>query len=178
MPDQFENTWQHSEVVWKFSVWIAEQAQKNGYSVDMKFLKKACFVHDLGRSITGSKGSKELKPPIFHGIIGGDLLRERGCPRLARVCETHIGGGITKEEAKEMGLPQQDYLPNSIEEKIVCYTDARVFFDPHVRKDVIKPFQKAYERFSVYGDSSKRLQAMEQELERIIGKKIPDFLEY
>ncbi|MFX1513965.1 MAG: HD domain-containing protein [Promethearchaeota archaeon] len=171
--EQFENTWQHSQVVWQFSKWLANQLIENGHPIDIDFLEKACFVHDLGRAVTGSKGSKELQVPIFHGVRGGKILRELGCPKLARVCETHIGGGITKEEAKKLGLREQDYLPESIEEKIVCYADARVFFDPVTEKDIIKPFQAAYDRFSVYGKSSERLLILEQELESIIRKKIP-----
>ena len=44
-------------------------------------------------------------------------------PRYARVCESHIGGGITKDEAAELGLPAKDYLPRTLEEKVICVAD-------------------------------------------------------
>ena len=43
--------------------------------------------------------------------------------QLARIAETHILGGISEEEAIDMNLPPSEYLPESIEEKIVCLSD-------------------------------------------------------
>jgi uncharacterized protein len=42
------------------------------------------------------------------------------------VIERHAGGGISKEEAKKLGWPARNYLPKTLEEKIVCYADKRV----------------------------------------------------
>jgi uncharacterized protein len=46
-----------------------------------------------------------------HGLLGGQLLREEGYPRHARVAERHTG----------TGLP--GYEPETLEEQIVCYAD-------------------------------------------------------
>ena len=40
--------------------------------------------------------------------------------------EKHIRGGLTKEEAKELGLPVKDYTLRTLEEKIVIYADRLV----------------------------------------------------
>jgi len=37
--------------------------------------------------------------------------------------ERHVGAGITQEEAVKLGLPPRDYVPQTLEEKIVCYAD-------------------------------------------------------
>ena len=42
---------------------------------------------------------------------------------LIQVIERHIGAGIPEDEAKELGLPDRHYIPDSLEEKIVAYAD-------------------------------------------------------
>ena len=39
------------------------------------------------------------------------------------IIERHIGGGIGSEEAKDLGLPEKDYFPFTLEEKLVAYAD-------------------------------------------------------
>ena len=39
------------------------------------------------------------------------------------IIERHIGAGITAAEAARLGLPKKDYLPLTVEEKIVSYAD-------------------------------------------------------
>ena len=63
--------------------------------------------------------------------------------RLALIAERHIGAGITKEEAIELGLPPKDYLPVTLEEKIVAHADNLIFGTERVEIDaVIKKFEK------------------------------------
>lgn len=44
---------------------------------------------------------------------------------LARICERHTGTGLTRQTIIARGLPdpQQDLLPETIEEQIICYAD-------------------------------------------------------
>jgi len=44
---------------------------------------------------------------------------------VGRVCSHHTGAGITKEEIAEqqLPLPQQDFMPETLEEKVICYAD-------------------------------------------------------
>jgi uncharacterized protein len=58
-------------------------------------------------------------------LIGGRLLRELGFERHARVCERHTGTGITKVqiERQQLPLPLADYIPETLEEQLVCYAD-------------------------------------------------------
>ena len=52
-------------------------------------------------------------------------MRAEGFPRHARVCERHTGTGLTKEQIIEQGfpLPPEDFIPETLEEQIVCYAD-------------------------------------------------------
>lgn len=88
------------------------------YGGDMRLLAAGAMLHDVGRTITHDER---------HGIEGGRLVREKGWhEELARIVERHIGGGVTKEEAEEQGLPSKSYLPETLEEKIICHADNTV----------------------------------------------------
>ncbi|MBZ9570759.1 TIGR00295 family protein [Methanobrevibacter sp. TMH8] len=92
----------------------AIEISKN-FDVDKKLIEEAALLHDIGRSKTNS---------INHGIIGANLAIEHGFPKkVANIIEKHIGSGISKEEAMRMGLPEKNYIPMTIEEKIVSHAD-------------------------------------------------------
>jgi HD superfamily phosphodiesterase len=42
------------------------------------------------------------------------------------IIERHVGGGIPSGEARQLGWVAKDYLPETWEEKIVCYADKRI----------------------------------------------------
>ena len=48
-----------------------------------------------------------------------------GRPRLARVCERHVGVGSSADDVLRFNLPlpARDMVPISIEEQIICYAD-------------------------------------------------------
>ena len=81
----------------------------------MKLVESGALLHDLGRSRTHG---------IEHGAIGGQMARQLGMPmELAHVIERHVGAGLTVEEANRNNLPKGCYIPETLEEKIVCYAD-------------------------------------------------------
>lgn len=80
------------------------------------------MLHDIGRNRTQG---------IRHGYESSNIIREVFPPsefteQLATLTSRHIGGGIPKDEAKDLGLPDIDFLPITLEEKIVCYADKMV----------------------------------------------------
>jgi uncharacterized protein len=101
----------HSKFV---SVKAVEFAKKMSVPVDLDLVEIGALIHDIGRS--QSYG-------IDHGIKGSIILRERGFDSLAEIAEKHIGVGISKEDAAKLGLPKKSYLPETLEEKIVCFVD-------------------------------------------------------
>ena len=103
----------HSEKVADKALEIANKIKKA--NVNMELIEIGALLHDIGRAKT--HGFK-------HALIGGKMLRERGfSEKLAKICERHILGGLDKEDAKKFGLPEKDYLPVTLEEKIICLAD-------------------------------------------------------
>jgi len=83
--------------------------------LDLELISKGALLHDIGRSVTHK---------ITHAIEGKKLA-EKFCKdkRVLDIIENHIGAGITKEEAELLGLPPKDYVPLTLEEKIVANAD-------------------------------------------------------
>lgn len=108
----------HCRTVSKLAVEIAEACKKRGMNVDIKLVEIGALLHDLGRARTHS---------IDHGVVGARIARSMGVPPpIILIIERHLLAGITAEEAKVFGLPVKDYLPQTIEEKIIVYADKRV----------------------------------------------------
>jgi uncharacterized protein len=104
----------HVQAVSKLAKALAEKIRSRGGDIDVPFVEVAALLHDIGRSKTHG---------IRHGVEGAAIMRKLGFEGYARVCERHIGAGLTKEEAKQPGLPEKDYLPETLEEKVVAYAD-------------------------------------------------------
>lgn len=108
----------HCKTVSRYAVKIARAFSKKGFDVDVHLVEVSGLLHDIGRSKTHS---------VNHALIGAQIARSFNLPNsIVRIIERHAGGGIPKEEAKLLGWPVKDYLPQTLEEKIVCYADKRV----------------------------------------------------
>ncbi len=131
---------------------------------DLQFIEEASMLHDIGIFKTHAPKihCRGNLPYICHGFLGRELLEGLGYKRHALVCERHIGAGLTSVEinSQKLPIPERDYLPLSIEEKIICFADK--FFSKN-------PYQIGYElnlaevmeEISGYGSSSlKRFQSM------------------
>lgn len=82
---------------------------------DPELVEAGALLHDVGRCRTHG---------IAHAVEGAKVASElRMPPALVKVIERHIGGGITRAEAKALGLPAKDYTPNTLEEKVVAHAD-------------------------------------------------------
>ena len=101
----------HSRQVADRCLQIAHKHQE--LPVDQHFLEEAAMLHDIGifQCDAPSIHCHGTEPYIRHGQIGGDLLRQEGFPRHARVAERHTGTGLPCWE------------PETLEEQIVCYAD-------------------------------------------------------
>lgn len=102
-------------------------AAVDGEAPDLDFVFEAAILHDAGILFTHAPdiGCHGDEPYIRHGIIGARLLEQRGLSRHARVCERHIGTGITALDVVSRGLPlpERDMVPETLEEVLVCYAD-------------------------------------------------------
>lgn len=95
--------------------------------LDRQFLEEAAMLHDIGVRWCYAPGicCHGTEPYLRHGIIGAELLRCEGWERHARVAERHTGTGLTRRQIESQGLPlpARDFVPESLEEQVVCYAD-------------------------------------------------------
>ncbi len=104
----------HCTSVARIALGMAQKA-KLGNNVDLNLIEIGALLHDLGRSQTAT---------VRHGVLGAEIARKLNLDEaLVNIITHHIGAGIPFEEAEGLGLPPQDYLPRTPEEKIVCYAD-------------------------------------------------------
>lgn len=149
----------HSEKVADKAIEIANKIKKA--KVDINLIEIGALLHDIGR--TKTHGFK-------HALIGGKILRQRGfSEKFARICETHILGGLDKGDAKKFGLPERDYLPITLEEKIICLADKHIAGtrEVSIQHRFNKWFQK-YGRSKILLKSKKRIEKIQKEIKDLM----------
>jgi uncharacterized protein len=91
------------------------------HPVNIEFVRTAALLHDIGRFKTHH--------PIMHGVEGYNLLTELGYVNEAFICASHILYGLSSSEAEEYGLPRNDFIPISFEERLIPFVDFLVEHD-------------------------------------------------
>lgn len=141
----------HSRAVADKALAIADRHPE--LSLDRQFIEEAAMLHDIGIVRCNAPGIQcfGTEPYICHGRIGADMLRAEGFPRHARVCERHTGAGITRSQiiVQKLPLPQQDFLPETMEEKVICYAD-KFFSKSHLDEE--KTIEQAIASLSKFGE--------------------------
>ena len=122
-------------------------------NLDRQFLLEAAMLHDIGIVRCDAPGIYCLgtEPYICHGHIGAEMLRQMGFPRHARVCERHTGAGLTLQdiERQQLPLPHQDFLPETLEARLICYAD-KFFSKSH--PDEEKTLEQAVRSLRKFGE--------------------------
>lgn len=118
---------EHSTSVATLTLSIA--ARHPELNLDTTFLYEGAMLHDIGICLTHAPEIYCFgrEPYHRHGYLGATLLRKEGLERHALVCERHTGSGITHDEITlaKLTLPKdRSYLPQSMEEKLICYADS------------------------------------------------------
>ena len=126
--------------------------------IDMDLIEIGALLHDIGRCKTHG---------FSHGLIGAKLIRERGLSeRLANICETHILGGLDKEDAKQVGLPEKDFLPLTIEEKIICLADKFIAGTKEVSiEQRFEKWFKKYGKSQILTKAKERIEEIQKQIE-------------
>ena len=143
----------HSVKVAEKAIEIASRIPRG---LDMELVGRGALFHDLGKAKTHE---------IEHGKLGAEMGAEMGLPQaINAVMEKHIRGGLSAEEAVELGLPVKDYTLATLEERIIIYADRLV----DIITDGIVPIKderEAEERFEEilktipkYGKNDKTLE--------------------
>lgn len=94
----------------------------------LEFIEEASMLHDIGivKTNTPEIFCYGKEPYIMHLIEGREMLLKEGLPLHARVAANHVGvGGLSKQTIikKKIPLPKEDFLAETIEEKIISYAD-------------------------------------------------------
>ena len=135
---------EHCITVAEVATELAEACRKKGVNVDVDLVEIGALLHDIGRSETHS---------VHHAIIGAEIAKSLNLPdEIIAIIERHVGGGITREEAKKLGWPVKDYLPQTWEEKIVSYADKLIDGSKRVSiQKTIRKFSKKIPQSSLDG---------------------------
>lgn len=134
-PEDDELRWlllAHSRAVADKALRICRQHPELG--ADSDFVEAAAMLHDIGIRKCNAPGilCHGTRPYIQHGLAGAEMIHELRAVQeaFARVCQRHTGAGITRQEVLEQKLPlplpdddSEPYMPETIEEQIVCYAD-------------------------------------------------------
>ena len=152
----------HSKAVADKALAIAEAHPE--LHLDRQFIMEAAMVHDIGIVKTDAPDIQcfGTEPYIRHGVLGAEMMRAEGYPRHARVCERHTGAGLSLKEIEEQGLPlpHEDLLPETLEEKVICYADK---FFSKTRLDREKTLEQAERSVAKHGEEGlRRFREMEE----------------
>ena len=79
------------------------------------------------------------------------MLRAEGIDKHARVCERHTGAGLSCAEIvkQNLPLPHADFLPETLEEQLICYAD-KFFSKTHTDRE--KTLEQAERSVSKHGE--------------------------
>jgi uncharacterized protein len=147
----------HCKSVAKLAKETAVALQKKGLSVNVDLVEIGALLHDLGRSKTHT---------VNHVIAGAEIARKAGLPEpVLAIVKCHIGGGLTTAEALELGWPKDNYIPITLEEKIVSYADKLVETSERV------PIELTVKRLreEKLPDAAERVQKLHNEITQLLG---------
>src|SRR4030042_4773067 len=135
---------------------VAVKIEKKA-NADVRLVEAGALLHDIGRSKTHG---------ILHATEGAKIAEKMRLPdSIIKIIERHIGAGIAAKDAVKIGLPEKDFVPMTLEEKIVCHADSMVENDRQQR------FERELERVLLEGhtDYAMRLIKLHKEISDIIG---------
>lgn len=147
-----ESVIRHCKAVRDVAVKMAKRAH-----ADVELVEAGALLHDIGRSKTHG---------ILHALEGVKIAQKLGLSQsIINIIERHIGAGVSKTEAKKLGLLPRDYVPETLEEKIVCHADNLI--DRYERQNVEDAIEKALDEG--HKEYAERLLRLHKELSDICG---------
>ena len=145
----------HCQAVAMAAEIMADEAERRGQPLDKQAVIAGALLHDIGRTRSQT---------VRHGVVGAEILEKEGVDtKVVEIVRRHVGAGISSEEAKGLGLPDFDYIPRTLEERIVCFADKMV------DADSVRPFGEEVHRFTVKSHDVGRLLALERGLAKDLG---------
>jgi uncharacterized protein len=83
--------------------------------------------------------------------------------------ENHLGAGIPANEAKELGLPARNFMPRSLEEKVIAYADKLTMGGRTTSfADAIRFFKS---ELGIEHPAIQRLERLHAEIQELMGRE-------
>lgn len=134
------------------------------FNLNLEIIENGAMLHDIGIIRCNAPGIECYGSEFYirHGILGAEMLRKdhdmlgltsEEAEIYARICERHTGTGLTRIQIEKRGLPlpPQDWTPETMEEKIICYAD-KFFSKTHPERK--KSFEKVLTSLAKFGEES------------------------
>jgi len=145
----------HCQAVTKVALLLTEALAARNVAVDKRAIAAGALLHDIGRTRTHE---------VQHGYVGAELLSAEGVDEVVlEIVRKHVGAGISKQEALTLGFPKGDYVPRTLEEKVVCFSDKMV------SSDSVRPFEEEVRRFVRKGHDVNRLRKLKEDIAESLG---------
>jgi uncharacterized protein len=152
----------HCQAVAMAALLLAQEFKRKGVTVDIDAVVAGALLHDIGRSRIQT---------VRHGLEGAEILEKEGVDRMVvEIVQRHVGAGISADEARKLGLPDRDYVPHTLEERIVCFADKMV------DAERVRPFGEEVHRFTVKSHDVSRLLALKRQLATELGEDPEKFI--
>lgn len=144
---------EHSRMVAELAVRLARQVK--GARVGM--VEAGAWLHDWGRA--DSSG-------VDHCYFGARRARQAGHnPDLQHIIASHVGAGLTRAEARRLGMPPGDYLPRTLEARLVAACDNLVYGS---QRRTLNECTRDLQRKGLYA-AVKRVTRLHRQLSRLAG---------
>ena len=123
-PDEvaLESVWTHCQIVRDICLQVC-----NGMTdINVELITAGALLHDIGAYKFYIDGVIQLENYITHGLLGYELMQKEDLDEaVCRFALLHTGIGISKQEVidRKLPLPVRDYIPETVEERIVMYAD-------------------------------------------------------
>lgn len=154
---------QHCLTVRDIAIRMARDLRARGFPIDVERVEIGALLHDIGRTKTHG---------VDHGVVGAEILNSMGLSEFSGFAENHVGAGIPASEARELGLPEKDYFPRTLEEKVVSYADKLAGGSKEV------PFERTLRGFErklgKEHPAVQRLVKFHREMVSLLGKPVRD----
>ena len=146
----------HCQAVAMAAKIVGDGLRARGRGIDMNAVIAGALLHDVGRSRTQT---------VRHGVEGAAILEKEGVDReVVEMVRRHVGAGISVAEAKKLGLPDFDYTPRTLEERVVCFADKMV------DAEKVRPFGEEVRRFTAKSHDVGRLLELKHALAEELGE--------
>jgi uncharacterized protein len=149
----------HCIAVTDLAVETAKHLEEKGITIDVDLVEAGALLHDLGRSKNHT---------VDHAIIGAQMAQNIGLPEsVIRIIKRHVGAGISADEAAKLGWPKDTYMPQTLEEKVVCYADKLI--DHGKRKPIETEIAKLKKENKK--EAAERVRKLYDEITNLLGNK-------